>query len=177
MQTPRRFVPPVWVAWTVLAAALTPANLPGSAALAQRVAAGSDDFPPTLHETGLYAPGSGRRVGTDVMVFSPQYPLWSDGADKQRWMRLPAGGFIDASDADAWVFPPGTRFSKEFGHTGRPVETRVIERRADGTWHFAAYVWNAAAGRSCRRCRSRSTTTSPTPTWRRSTPTCEPSRR
>ena len=35
----------------------------------------------------------------------------------------------------------------------------------------------AAAGRSCRRCRSRSTTTLPTPTWTRSMPTCEPSRR
>jgi len=40
------------------------------------------------------------------------------------------------------VFPPGTRLWKEFVH-GRPVETRFIERLADGSWRFATYVWNA----------------------------------
>lgn len=76
------------------------------------------------------------------LPFSPQYPLWSDGAVKRRWLHVPPGTTIDASNPDAWVFPPGTRLWKEFGH-GRPAETRYSERLADGTWRFAAYVWNA----------------------------------
>jgi hypothetical protein len=77
-----------------------------------------------------------------ALSFSPQYPLWSDGADKQRWLQLPPGTAIDARDPDAWVFPVGTRLWKQFSHGGRPIETRLIERRADG-WHYATYVWRA----------------------------------
>jgi mono/diheme cytochrome c family protein len=76
-----------------------------------------------------------------VLSFTPQYPLWSDGAIKRRWIRLPAGSAIDARHADAWEFPPGTRLWKEFS-VGRRVETRLIERLADGTWRFATYIWN-----------------------------------
>jgi hypothetical protein len=68
--------------------------------------------------------------------------LWSDGADKRRWIRLPGASHIDASQPDAWVFPPGTRLWKEFAYAGKPVETRLIERRANGQWGFATYVWN-----------------------------------
>ena len=36
---------------------------------------------------------------------SPQYPLWSDGAAKRRWIRLPPGTAIDASRPDALGVP------------------------------------------------------------------------
>lgn len=98
----------------------------------------------TLHETGLYAAGSARVPSDDVVAFSPQYPLWTDGADKRRWLHIPQGAFIDASQPDAWEFPPGTKLWKEFAHQGRPVETRYMERRRDGSWLFATYVWNEA---------------------------------
>jgi mono/diheme cytochrome c family protein len=77
-----------------------------------------------------------------ALPFAPRFPLWSDGADKQRWLQLPPDAFIDASDPDAWVFPVGTKLWKQFSHGGRPVETRLIERRADG-WHYATYLWRA----------------------------------
>ena len=54
---------------------------------------------------------------------------------------LPPNTAIDASRIDAWEFPVGTRLWKEFGYDRR-VETRFIERLADGSWRFAAYVWN-----------------------------------
>ena len=104
-------------------------------------ASASDDPPPHLSDTGLFAPGT-TRVRGDVVAYSPQYPLWSDGAAKRRWLRLPPGSSIDASNPRAWVFPAGTQLWKEFGH-GRAVETRYIERLADGSWRFATYVWNA----------------------------------
>jgi len=98
-------------------------------------------LPRLLSDTGLYERGT-TQVRADVLAFSPQYPLWSDGTRKRRWIRLPAGAAIDAAQPDAWQFPVGTRLWKEFG-TGSRIETRMIERVADGSWRFAAYVWNA----------------------------------
>lgn len=111
-------------------------------------AAVASPLPDRLEDTGLFAPGHPARLADDVHAFSPQYPLWSDGAVKRRWFSLPAGTAIDATDPDAWVFPPGSRFWKEFTH-GRKVETRLIERLADGTWRYATYVWDAD-GREAR---------------------------
>jgi hypothetical protein len=73
--------------------------------------------------------------------FAPQYPLWTDGAAKRRWISLPPGTAIDASDPEAWVFPVGTRFWKEFSFARRRVETRLLERLPDG-WRYAAYEWS-----------------------------------
>jgi hypothetical protein len=97
--------------------------------------------PATLQETGLYADWATKTVAPGNLLFSPQYPLWSDGATKTRWMRLPKGTFIDARNPDVWRFPVGTRFWKEF-RFGRRAETRFIEHGAEG-WRFAAYAWNA----------------------------------
>lgn len=80
----------------------------------------------------------------DAMTFTPQYPLWSDGATKRRWISLPGGASIDGSHPAAWEFPVGTKLWKEFSVGGRRVETRTIERMADGSWQFRAYVWNDA---------------------------------
>lgn len=77
------------------------------------------------------------------VTFAPQYPLWSDGATKRRWMSLPAGTAVDASNADDWEFPPGAKFWKEFAVDGKPIETRYIERLQDGSWRYATYAWNA----------------------------------
>ncbi len=94
-----------------------------------------------LSETGLYADLATRRVAADNLSYSPQYPLWTDGATKRRFIHLPEGASIDASNPDAWVFPAGTKLWKEFAFAGRAVETRYIERGPDGRWIFAAYVW------------------------------------
>ncbi len=99
-------------------------------------------LPQHLGDTGLYVAGSLSQVSPDVLPFSPQYPLWSDGAAKRRWIWLPPGTSIDASSPDAWDFPRGTKLWKQFAH-GSVIETRYIERGADGAWRFGSYVWNA----------------------------------
>jgi hypothetical protein len=104
-------------------------------------AADTPALPEHLRDTGLYADESMSRARPDVLPFSPQYPLWSDGATKQRWIRLPAGSSIDAANPDAWDFPRGTKLWKEFSH-GRRIETRYIERGMDGAWRYASYVWS-----------------------------------
>ena len=73
--------------------------------------------------------------------FAPQYPLWSDGAAKRRWVRLPDGATIDTRDLNHWDFPVGTRFWKEFEFGGRKVETRLLVKTAADWWEFASYAW------------------------------------
>jgi mono/diheme cytochrome c family protein len=116
---------------------------PAGAAEPENVAV--SPLPARLSGTGLYVSGSTREVRPEHLFFVPQYPLWSDGAAKKRWLSLPAGARIDASDPDAWVFPVGTRLWKEFSF-GERTETRYIERLADGSYRYATYVWDAAAG-------------------------------
>lgn len=127
------------------------------AALLLIAAAAAPPAPPaTLALTGFGETGFGEtgfdETGfdeADRLPFSPQFPLWSDGAAKRRWLHVPRGRTIDASDPDAWVFPPGTKLWKEFALGGRRLETRLIERLPDGTWRFAAYAWSAD-GREAR---------------------------
>ncbi len=116
--------------------AITLAAIATLAAAAPR----AEPLPQRLSATGLFAPGS-TRLAAGVMAFAPQYPLWSDGTRKRRWIQLPPGASIDASRVDAWEFPVGTKVWKEFGY-GKAIETRLLERVADGSWRFATYVWN-----------------------------------
>jgi hypothetical protein len=97
-------------------------------------------LPQYLRDTGLFANGSLTRTAPGVLAYSPQYPLWSDGAAKRRWIRLPRGTAIDARDHDSWVFPVGTRVWKEFSGERRR-ETRLIVRTSSG-WLYATYRWN-----------------------------------
>lgn len=101
------------------------------------------EAPANLRDTGLYSDFAARTIDTRNLPYSPQYPLWSDGASKRRWIYLPPGTSIDASDPDVWVFPAGTKVWKEFSFGGRPVETRLIEILESGEMRFASYAWNA----------------------------------
>lgn len=102
--------------------------------------AGTDALPALLSETGLYEPGT-LKVARDKLSCAPQYPLWSDGAVKRRWLYLPSGTSIDVSVPDSWELPRGTRLWKEFGYA-TPIETRLIEHLPDGSWRYATDVWN-----------------------------------
>jgi mono/diheme cytochrome c family protein len=58
-------------------------------------------------------------------------------------MSLPPGTAIDVKNVDAWVFPVGTKFWKEFVVAGRKVETRLLWRASTAGWVYATYKWNA----------------------------------
>jgi len=68
--------------------------------------------------------------------------LWSDGAEKQRYLSLPPGTTIDTSRFDAWQFPIGTKVFKEFRLSGTLVETRMLWKQAEKNWVMATYVWD-----------------------------------
>lgn len=113
----------------------------GAASLASAPPHVDDVAPTRLSETGLYADLATLAIDPRNRPFAPQYPLWSDGAAKRRWVRLPDGASIDARDSDRWDLPVGTRFWKEFAFNGRRVETRMIWKDAPTHWQFAAYRW------------------------------------
>ncbi len=104
---------------------------------------GQKQSPPQhLRDTGLYRDFGQYEVASRNLEYSPQYPVWMDGATRRRWLYLPSGKSIDASRPDAWVFPVGAKLWQELSFGGRRVETRYLERQRDGTWSYASYAWS-----------------------------------
>ncbi len=99
------------------------------------------DGPLLLSETGLYADIARRTLDDGVAPYAVQHDLWSDGATKTRWLRLPAEEPIDTNDADRWIYPVGTRAWKEFAVGGRAIETRLLEKTAPNAWRAVSYAW------------------------------------
>src|SRR5688572_19834540 len=59
-----------------------------------------EDTPPAsfsekLSAMDLYSDISKKTVAARNTEFRPSYELWSDGAEKKRWIAIPAGGKID----------------------------------------------------------------------------------
>ncbi|MET0287811.1 MAG: hypothetical protein ABW352_25205 [Polyangiales bacterium] len=103
-------------------------------------------LPRNLHCTGLYK--SGTELADGLVQYTPKYVLWSDDAEKRRFVSLPPGTKVDVSNPDAFVYPEGTKFWKEFSVRGsdgvsRRAETRLLQKGPDG-WLYTSYVWNAA---------------------------------
>ena len=101
----------------------------------------AEEAPDTLRTTGLYASTDSEELADGVRQFVPQFKLWTDGADKRRFIALPADGMIDTSDPDDWIFPVGTKVWKEFSRDGVRIETRLLMKLENEQWVSAAYHW------------------------------------
>jgi hypothetical protein len=111
----------------------------------------TQDPPTSLVCTGLYADIATKQIAAGIEAYTPAVPLWSDGADKQRWILLPPGERIDNTDPNEWRFPVGTKVWKEFSRAGQRVETRMWHKTDSDYWVSATYAWNqdeSAATRS-----------------------------
>jgi hypothetical protein len=131
----------VWTSSTVFLAVVLVVLASARATGTDATAPAPHAAPARLSDTGLYARGS-LSVDSRNRAYSPQYPLWSDGAGKERWIYVPPGARIDATDLDAWIFPIGTKFWKQFSFNGRRVETRFLWHASEHRWVFASYKWN-----------------------------------
>jgi uncharacterized repeat protein (TIGR03806 family) len=86
-----------------------------------------------------------------VLPYSVQSPLWSDGAQKRRWMALPSGSRIGYAETGAWQFPAGTVFIKHFGMVlderapdeVQRLETRFLVAAQGGDYYGLVYKWDA----------------------------------
>lgn len=99
-----------------------------------------------LSQTGLYSDIATKSIAPSATAYTPGYRLWSDGASKRRWIKLPSGKRIDSSKLDRWRFPVGTQLFKEFSRNGRLLETRLVERIGDSgdparDYWMGAFIW------------------------------------
>ena len=87
-----------------------------------------------------------------VIPYDLNSALFSDYAEKFRFVKLPAGTHATYRDADPFEFPVGTVIAKTFAYPRdardpskgrRLIETRILKREPDG-WVGLPYVWNAA---------------------------------
>lgn len=101
----------------------------------------AEALPANLSETGLYSDIAAGVLTEGIIEFSPQFPLWTDTAEKRRWLLLPEGEQVDTHDDDDWTFPVGTRTFKEFVRDEVRVETRMNLKTPDG-WAAASYIWD-----------------------------------
>ena len=104
----------------------------------------SSTFPQKLSQTGCVDPANATLPATGVIPYRVNMQLWSDGADKDRWMALPQGGKITVRADGDWDFPIGTVLMKQFRLQEKRVETRLFMRHDDGDWGGYSYEWNDA---------------------------------
>ncbi len=131
---------------------LLPALLVASAAIARAVtpvAVVNDDavteagFPQTLAEYRFFADTPLQIPGPGVTPYRLNTPLWSDGAEKLRFVYVPAGSQAKAAGEGLIDLPVGAALIKTFRFGARMIETRVLLHRAEG-WVALPYQWNAA---------------------------------
>ena len=70
--------------------------------------------PATLSGTGVFEDVARLQIKSGFVPYEVISPLWSDGAEKQRWIGLPRQTRIDFSSDREWKFPLGTVFVKHF---------------------------------------------------------------
>jgi len=105
--------------------------------------------PANLSQSDLYSDFANKVIAAKYRTYSPQYPLWSDGAEKSRYIYIPEGQKINTASKDRWVFPVGTKVWKEFKFKtdgrSRRIETRLIEKIQPAQiayWKYYVYIWN-----------------------------------
>lgn len=104
-----------------------------------------------LSDYGLFADMASARPAPGVVPFDLVNPLFSDHAQKQRFVFVPLGAAADYDDTDVFDFPVGTVLVKTFAFApdmrqpdqgAYRVETRLLIHKASG-WSAFAYIWNA----------------------------------
>jgi len=99
-------------------------------------------LPASLSATGCIDPLDPDAPPPAAIPYEINHPFWSDGADKQRWMMLPAGSKILFTPAGDFDFPGGTVIVKHFKLGDTRVETRLFVRHDDGAWAGYSYAWD-----------------------------------
>ena len=100
-------------------------------------------YPATLAEYGFFADVPAQKPAAGVTPYRLNTPLWSDGAEKLRFMYLPPGAKAKANGEGLLDLPVGAALIKTFAFGTRKMETRVLLHRAEG-WVALPYHWNAA---------------------------------
>jgi uncharacterized repeat protein (TIGR03806 family) len=101
-----------------------------------------DRFPQRLSATGCVDPMDPARPAAGLIPYDVNAPLWSDGADKERYLAIPDGATITINADQDWDLPIGSVAMKTFSVDGKRIETRLFMRHDDGGWGGYTYEWN-----------------------------------
>ena len=106
-------------------------------------------LPPLLSATGIFSTTSTLTAKPGVVPFTVNSPLWSDNAEKNRWVVLPGPGKIGFNSTGEFTWPGGTVLVKHFeiakiGGGTRRLETRLLVLNASGgNGYGVTYKWRA----------------------------------
>jgi uncharacterized repeat protein (TIGR03806 family) len=98
-------------------------------------------FPDRLSKTGCVDASDPKKPASGLVPFGVNAALWSDGAEKERFIALPDGKTITVGADGDFEFPPGTVLVKTFSIAGKRIETRLFVRHDDGAWAGYTYEW------------------------------------
>jgi uncharacterized repeat protein (TIGR03806 family) len=115
-----------------------------------------------LSKTGCVDPQDATKPAASLVPYDVNSPLWSDGAEKERFLAIPDGGKIHIKDCaktptacdvskggtyedDGHLdVPIGSVFVKNFSLGGKRVETRLLMYVDQDFWKGFSYEWNDA---------------------------------
>ena len=104
-----------------------------------------DTMPRKLGDYGFFTDGAARHPDKRLKAYELNTALFSDGADKLRYVYVPEGASVMADGDGLLQFPVGSAIIKTFafgeGEEERYIETRVLLHRAEG-WLALPYRWN-----------------------------------
>lgn len=99
-------------------------------------------FPTFLSQTGCADPVDPTKPAKGLVPYGVNSELWSDGAQKRRFLAIPDGTTLHASENGHLDLPKGGVAVKEFTIDGKRIETRLLRHHADDTWSGSTYEWN-----------------------------------
>jgi hypothetical protein len=114
-------------------------------------------WPEQLSSLGCFSALSPLTPEPALLPYEVQVPLWSEGAEKRRWISLPPGGRIEADPNLPWSFPTGTLLLKSFALDldetdavpARLLEVRAMAQTIDG-WRYATWRIDPSSGEGRR---------------------------
>jgi len=131
-------------------------NAPGAPAFYNMPMVFAGTLPAQLSLTGIFTNTPAMTPAGGLISYTPNVPLWSDGAQKIRYFSVPATGTnlapaeqIAYAPTGTWSFPAGTVFVKTFelqtnqsNPTAlRRLETRLLVRDINGAVYGVTYKW------------------------------------
>jgi hypothetical protein len=116
----------------------------------------NSSIPLQLSQTGVFSNTPSMTPTNGLVPYQPNVPLWSDGAQKIRYLAVPNNGGTITPDQQiafaptgTWTFPAGTVFVKTFElqtnesdpNSLRRLETRLLVRDINGAVYGVTYKW------------------------------------
>ncbi len=111
----------------------------------------TNPLPTLLSQTGVFTNLATLAPDPGLIPFTVNSPLWSDGAQKTRWLALATNAYVTFAANGEWSFPNGTVFVKHFALSTndtnpsetKRLETRLLVKGTDGLVYGAGYKWRS----------------------------------